>query len=327
MQDIKRDRNTTLVLGGVAETFRDQIWAIVEKWMQRLSLEEGENSWNLIPETQLVGNLPTLLRGISKVIGDPARIADFEPEGIIYQEAAKFGANRRSSNYKLSDLLRELEILREIVWESSRRNVMPLEFFELENRINRPFDKMVSTIIDSYVNVYTAELKYLARRDKLSNFLNHESFKEEIGRELARSRRYRHPFSLIMLDIDDYRDYCQSFGNEAGEELLREISATITRIVRTVDIPSKHGYDEFAIILPETSKKQARKVAERIRRAIKLEMRHSAEVRRYLKAPVTVSIGISSYPKDAETVDEIISLADEALYAAKKAGKDIVVWK
>ncbi|MCL6473096.1 MAG: diguanylate cyclase [Firmicutes bacterium] len=327
MQDIKRDGNTTLMLGGVAETFRDQIWAIVEKWMQRLALEEGENSWRLIPETQLVDNLPTLLRGVSKVIGDPARIADFEPEGVIYQEAARFGANRRDSNYKLSDLLRELEILREIVWEFCRKSVMPLEFFDLEGRINRPFDKMVSTIIDSYVNAYTAELKYIARRDKLSNFLNYESFKEEINREFARSRRYRHPFSLIMLDIDDYRDYCQSFGNEAGEELLQEISATIMRIIRTVDIPSKYGYDEFAIILPETSKKQARKVAERIRRAVKLEMRHSAEVRRYLKTPVTVSIGISSYPKDAETVDEIISLADETLYAAKKAGKDIVVWK
>ncbi len=327
MQDIKWGKDTSMMLGGVAETFRDQIWAIVESWMQKLASEKGEHSWNLITEAQLVDNLPTLLRGVSKVIENPSRISDFEPEGVIYRAAAQLGANRRASNYKTSELLHELEVLRDTIWMFCRRAIAPLEFYEFEKRINRPIDKMVSTIIESYIGIYTAELKYLARKDKLTDFLNYDSFKEEIGRELLRSRRYRHAFSLVMLDIDDFKKYTDESGMSAGDMLLLEISRTISRIVRTVDIPVRYGIDEFAIILPETSKKQARRVAERIRRAVKLEMRHPVQGQAEQKLPVTVSIGISTYPKDTETVDEMVSLADMALFEAKKSGKDMVVWK
>lgn len=327
MQDIKWGKDTSMMLGGVAGTFRDQIWAIVESWMQQLASEKGEHSRNLITETQLVDNLPTLLRGVSKVIENPSRISDFEPEGVIYQAAAQLGTNRRASNYKTSELLHELEVLRDTIWMFCRRTIAPLEFYELEKRINRPIDKMVSTIIESYIDIYTAELKYLARKDKLTDFLNCDSFKEEMGRELLRSRRYRHAFSLMMLDVDDFRRYIDESGTSAGDTLLLEISRTISRIIRTVDVPARYGMDEFAIILPETSKKQARRVAERIRRAVKIEMRHPVQGHAEQKLPVTVSIGISTYPKDTETVDEMVSLADMALFEAKKSGKDMVVWK
>ena len=298
---------------------------MVENWMQRLILEEGENVWRRIPETQLIDNLPTLLRGISKVIENPKRISDFEPGGVIYQAAIELGVNRQRREYKPAEVLHEQEILREIIWQFCRENLASFDLFELEQRINRPLDRMISTITEKYIGAHTNELKQLARRDKLTGLLNYDSFKEILSDELRRSRRYRHAFSLILMDIDDFEGYNDNFGYPAGNFLLQEVAKIIAHSVRGVDMLARYGADEFAILLPEAGKKQARRAAERLRREIKLETRHSAQARGTLKSPITVSIGISTYPKDAEMVDEVISLADEALYEAKQAGKDMVM--
>lgn len=327
MQNVRLNMNHIATLDAAAEELRDNIWVIVENWMLRLSKQEGEHSWSRIPETQLIDSLPTLLRGVSKVVGDPMRLVDFDQDGVIHNAATEFGKNRRLYDYRVSEVFYEQELLRDIIWEFCRKNLTAPDFYELEQRINRPLDKLISTIAESYTSMFAMELKYLARRDKLTDFLNYDAFKEAIGDELRRSRRYRHSFSLLMLDIDGFKDYNGKFGSTEGDLLIRATARIISQVIRGVDIPVRYGADQFAIILPETSKKQASKVAERLRRAIKIETRHSAEVRGDLKATITVSSGISTYPLDAESVDEIISLADEALFEAKKAGKDLVMWK
>jgi len=295
--------------------------------MARLQSQGEDNSWRLLEETKLIDNLPTLLRGIAKVIENPGRIDDFEHDGIIHRAALELGQNRRLYNFSPAEVLSEQETLREVIWEFCNNSFSSLDLYGLEWRINRPLDKMASTITESYIETYAAELKYLSQKDKQTNLLNYEAFKNALADELRRSRRYRHPFSLIMMDIDNFVDYRENFGHHAADSLIQEMARVISQVIRSVDIPARYGMDEFAIILPETSKKQARKVAERLRRAVKLETRHSAEVRGELKSPITISIGISAYPKDAETVDEMISLADESLFEAKKAGRDMVVWK
>jgi len=295
--------------------------------MTRLQSQRDDSSWQLLEETKLVDNLPTLLRGVAKAIENPGRIEDFEHDGIIHRAALELGRNRRMYNFSPAEVLFEQETLREVIWEFCSSAFSSLDLYDLEWRINRPLDKMASTITESYIDTYVSELKYLSQKDKQTNLLNYEAFKNALADELRRSRRYRHPFSLIMMDIDNFVDYRESFGHNAANSLIQEIARMISQVIRSVDVPARYGMDEFAVILPETSKKQARKVAERLRRAVKLDTRHSAEVRGELKSPVTISIGVSSYPKDAETVDEMISLADESLFEAKKAGRDMVVWK
>lgn len=326
MQDTRFDMNNIATLAAAAQEFRDNIWLLVENWMKQLHEKDGEHAWERIPETQLVDNLPALLRGVSKVIETPENMDDFNDGGVIYEAAVELGRNRRANSYTISELFYEQELLREIIWRFCQENLTTPDFYELEQRINRPLDKITAAVADSYMSLYATELKYLARRDKSTGFLNYESFKEVLADEVRRSRRYRHQFSLVMVDIDAFKEYADNFGSLEGELLVQKVAGMIARVIRAVDIPVRYAVDEFAIILPETPKSRAKRVAERIRRAVKLETRHSAEVRGDLKAPVTVSAGISSYPKDAETVDEMISLADEALHEAKKAGKDIVMW-
>lgn len=324
MQNLSGDAERATALNWAAEQFRDQIWVIVESWMQHLMAEEGENTWSRIPETQLVDNLPTLLRGVSKAIEDPDRLSDFEKDGIIHQSATELGTNRQKRGYRSLEVLREQEILREIVWQFCKDNFTALNLYELEWRINRSLNMISSTVTENYIHSYIGELKQLARRDKVTGFLNYESFKEVLGNELRRSRRYRRSFSLMMVDIDNFEECTIRAGRQFGDTLIQEIAAITANAIRSVDIPTRYGADEFAIILPEAGKKQARRAAERLRKTIKLESRHSMQIRDRLDSSVTVSIGLSTYPRDAETIDEIISLADEALYEAKKAGKDMV---
>ncbi|MBS3909203.1 MAG: diguanylate cyclase [Actinobacteria bacterium] len=325
LQSLKWNADQLLPLREVAAEFRDHIWVIVESWMERMESADDNTFRERITETILVDNIPSLLRGISKVIESPERIEDFEAGGVIFEAAAEFGANRQQQDYKPSELLRELDLLREIIWRFCDENFAVTEFYELERRINRPFDKLVSIITGHYINSFESELKQLARRDRLTGFFNYESFKEILHEELKRSKRYRRSFSILLVDIDGLNDYNNTFGRGAGDALLGEVSLVMARTIRDVDQPVRYGGDEFAVIMPESNKRQAQKAAERLRRAIKLEAKHQVEKGAPSRSPVTISIGLASYPKDAVTAHELVSLADEALYEAKQGGRDMVV--
>ncbi|MDI6816635.1 MAG: GGDEF domain-containing protein [Actinomycetota bacterium] len=325
MQSLKWNADQLMPLKEVAAQFRDHIWVIVESWMGRMESPDEKNLKARIPETLLVDNIPSLLRGISKVIESPERIEDFEPDGVIFESAAELGANRQQQDYKPGELLRELELLREIMWQFCDENFAIIEFYELERRINRPFDKLVSTITEHYINSFESELKRLARRDRLTGFFNYESFKEILHEELKRSKRYRRSFSILLVDIDGFNDYNNTFGRGAGDALLSEVSLVMAQTIRDVDQPVRYGGDEFAIIMPESNKRQAQKAAERLRKAVKLEAKHQVKKGTQSQSPVTISIGLASYPRDAETAHELVSLADEALYEAKQGGRDMVV--
>jgi diguanylate cyclase (GGDEF)-like protein len=324
LQSLKWNANQLMPLKEVAEQFRDHIWVLVESWMERAE-SDGENLRERIPETILVDNIPSLLRGISKVIEEPGRIEDFEPGGVIFEAASELGVNRQQQDYKPAELLRELESLREIIWLFCDENFAVTDFYQLERRINRPFDKLVSTVTEYYINSFENELKQLARRDRLTGFFNYESFKEILHEELKRSKRYRRSFSLLLVDIDGLNDYNNAFGRGAGDALLGEVSLVMAQTIRDVDQPVRYSGDEFAIIMPESNKRQALKAAERLRRAVKLEAKQQVEKEATAQSPVTISIGLASYPKDAETAHELVSLADEALYEAKQGGRDMVV--
>ena len=325
MQSLKWNADQLMPLGEVAAQFRDHIWVLVERWMERMESAAENNVKERLTETLLVDNIPSLLRGISKVIEAPERIEDFEPGGVIFESAAELGANRQQQDYEPGELLRELELLRETIWRFCDENFAITEFYELERRISRPFDKLVSTITEHYIKSFESELKQLARRDRLTGFFNYESFKEILHEELKRSKRYRRSFSILLVDIDGLNDYNNTFGRGAGDALLGEVSLVMAQTIRDVDQPVRYSGDEFAIIMPESNKRQAQKAAERLRRAIKLEAKHQVKNGSQSRSPVTISIGLASYPKDAETAHELVSLADEALYEAKQGGRDMVV--
>lgn len=166
----------------------------------------------------------------------------------------------------------------------------------------------------------TAEL---AVRDGLTGLLNHRRLQERLKEELSRSLRYHHPMTLLMIDVDYFKRYNDTYGHQQGDELLRRLAQILQRNVRQSDIVGRWGGEEFAVILPETDKGSAVTLAQRL-----CEVVATTPFPGYPgRAPVrcTISIGVASYPEDALTTSDLIAAADAALYRAKRYGKNRVV--
>ncbi|MEK6537574.1 MAG: sensor domain-containing diguanylate cyclase, partial [Nitrospirota bacterium] len=167
------------------------------------------------------------------------------------------------------------------------------------------------------------DLRKISITDPLTSLLNRRYFEERISEEMERSKRHRQPFSLIILDIDDFKVLNDSYGHLCGDEILKTTTNVIRRCVRVIDIAARYGGEEFAIILPTTDKDDAGIIAERIRSEIAGTVCLIKDAGK--KLSITVSLGIASFPDDASTITELINNADRALYSAKNQGKNRVV--
>jgi diguanylate cyclase (GGDEF)-like protein len=158
-----------------------------------------------------------------------------------------------------------------------------------------------------------AQVEERARIDELTGLLNRRSLDEMLASEISRHSRYGGIFSLIILDLDSFKAYNDNYGHLAGDKLLKQTGNIMKRAIRSADQAFRHGGDEFAILLPQTTVESAYQVAERVRKRIALEMKAGL-------VPVTASLGLASWPADGIGVNEIIAAADAALYHAKRSG-------
>ncbi|MEK6666749.1 MAG: GGDEF domain-containing protein [candidate division NC10 bacterium] len=163
-----------------------------------------------------------------------------------------------------------------------------------------------------------SRLKEFSFKDEVTGLYNRRFFSVRVEEEVSRCRRFNHPVSVVLLDLDDYKVINDELGHGAGDETLREVAQLLLKHSRGINVLCRYGGDEFAVLLVETSKAGARLYADRIRQV--LATHPFAHGRR-----VTASFGVASLPEDvAPATDELIRAADEALYAAKRAGKNRV---
>ncbi|GEM_PF-5748659 len=160
-------------------------------------------------------------------------------------------------------------------------------------------------------------------RDPLTGIYNRRFLKEHLQWLFSVSRRVGREISVIMLDLDFFKQFNDRYGHLEGDDVLRTVAHLIERSVRSSDIVARYGGEEFTIVLPETGRQEAALVAERVRRAVA-----DYPFRHYLFANaqrITVSLGVATAPEDAGSPEELLEAADQALYAAKAGGKNRVV--
>lgn len=161
------------------------------------------------------------------------------------------------------------------------------------------------------------ELRTLSITDKLTGLYNRTQLSELLEKELGRSRRYGHSFSILMIDIDHFKRFNDAHGHQAGDELLRRVAGTLRSQIRSCDVAARYGGEEFLILLTETGPEGALSFAEKLRARVEAIRKEGGQ-------EVTVSIGGASFPDHGDGVESIIRKADETLYECKRNGRNRV---
>ncbi len=161
----------------------------------------------------------------------------------------------------------------------------------------------------------------LAVTDGLTGLNNHREFQRKLEAEVERSLRYQNPISLLLLDIDHFKEVNDHYGHQTGDAILKALAGTILAGIRAIDIAARYGGEEFAVILPETKPDGAKIVADRLRAQVESQGFVDPAGRRI---PYSVSIGMAVFPGDADGRERLIEAADKALYHAKSAGRNTV---
>lgn len=214
------------------------------------------------------------------------------------------------------------ELIAAEVFNNGAYDYLPKYSLSTENLnkcITNALDKwdLVKQLID-----YRTRLEYMVRTDDLTTLANRRYLMDCLNREIIRGMRYQHPLSIIILDIDEFKNVNDVYGHIVGDKILKELADIIKVNVRHVDIAGRYGGDEFFIIMPETTLVEAKVIAERIRNAVEGKVFSLLGYELWL----TISLGLAEMDYEHidkepyELVDGLINKADECLYRVKKYG-------
>ena len=199
------------------------------------------------------------------------------------------------------------------------------------------FNLWIEVVVPLFVTLITFAVSYLAKyllksrdfeyqyklatTDGLTELYNHRYFQDTLKKQIDISKRYEHEFSLIIIDIDYFKKFNDTYGHQIGDSVLKIVAQVLKRNTRATDYVCRYGGEEMSIILPQTSKDEAMVNAQRICEAVAktpLKINNNTEVN------ITISLGVSVFPHDGETSQKLIACADKALYYAKEHGRNQV---
>jgi diguanylate cyclase (GGDEF)-like protein len=304
MVDITRTLSSSLKTEEILSAIVDRVREIVdakECWIVRLGAKTGKGE---------------IIAG--------AKDPDIRAEGIVldgHPELMEAFATRKMVLNVKADPLPVI-----VVPMVAQDTVSGLIYVQTEDRTPlsesnvRFFEVMATTAANALRNAHLfEEVEQRARTDFLTGLPNHRHFQTTLALELIRAQRHNHPLSLLMIDLDFLKEVNDRFGHPSGDVVIRLVAETIRASCRETDFAARYGGEEFTVILQETPLDGAIQAAERIREQI-------GRVRYPKVGNVTASIGISNYPVNALTQEDLIRVADQALYVAKKTGRDRVAY-
>jgi diguanylate cyclase (GGDEF)-like protein len=198
-------------------------------------------------------------------------------------------------------------------------NEMVAKVREGRQRLEEARDQLART--NEGLRAANRTLETLAITDGLTGLYNHRHFQDTIEKEIRRCEREGRALSLLLIDIDHFKQYNDRFGHTEGDAALRRVAGQIMKTIRSSDLAFRYGGEEMAVLLPSCGREQASDVAEKIRIAVSTS---SARTGRF-GAKNTVSIGVATFPEDGRVSRALVDTADAALYEAKRTGRDRVV--
>lgn len=265
----------------------------------------------------VVESAKTILAGVKDAFGDSQAV---EVPLKVVEQAQELGRILKKENYQLRDVFHTTVWLRRTAARMLGGGVehSGLSAAEQQSRLDRWFDDLVFSAINSFYEAQRNELQKRIVVDGLTGVFNRTYLGERLAEEIERGRRYSHPVTLLMVDVDAMKPVNDKYGHRAGDAVLKSVSRVLRAQSRSVDVVARYGGDEFAVIMPQTGPEGAWALAERITRGV-------SEVQpEGLRDLVTVSVGIASFPRDASTAEGLVDAADKALYRSKGEGGNTI---
>lgn len=188
---------------------------------------------------------------------------------------------------------------------------------------NQYYDEIAAAVSIGFKQLISQQKAHKeAVTDGLTKIYNHRFFMNQLTQEMERSRRYQNPLSLLMIDIDNFKNYNDTNGHPAGDVVLVSVAQLFSKTVRKTDYVTRYGGEEFAVLLPETPLISAKLVAEKIRRTIENAQFDNQEAQP--GGNLTVSVGVAEQKKELNSCEDFVKSADEALYKSKESGRNRV---
>ncbi|HVM32953.1 MAG TPA: diguanylate cyclase [bacterium] len=317
-----------------------------ERWrssLHQLSQRLGQFS----PDSRVFGEVRKLILNLVALVqstGSAEQAVDLELKPIVSQLRALQTENDLSHAEMVLFLFFARDFLKDVLkdWMGSAPQGAKTDppFLEGLNQVSKLLNRLGLVFFENSMRLKDEELsdqdvlaieyallyertRQMAITDRLTGLYNFGYFLDRLKEERIRADRYHRLLSLILLDIDHFKKYNDTNGHPAGNEVLKRIAAILKEEAREVDIVARYGGEEMVIILPETSRRSAHELAERIRARIEQSLFPRMETQPLRR--ITVSAGVATFPVDAATEDDLIKKADKSLYQAKSKGRNQVV--
>jgi diguanylate cyclase (GGDEF)-like protein len=298
---------------------RDELakaWLV--RLIERASLEEIRE----LPTERIARELPDLIteivRSISEDEGDPFDLSSEQAE-----RAASL-ANLRGGGREVqaADVARDVSALQSVLIRALREEIGesdPVRFADAVEQLVEATGAIQAAALEAHVQSRSRELESQANTDPLTGLGNLRALQRQLAILLDVHKRYRHPFGLLLMDIDGLKRINDSHGHQAGDRVLMQVAMSLRRSIRSVDTAARIGGDEFCVLLPQQDLKSAAKLAARLATAIEEEVASPGDPN------ISVSIGVAASPEHGDDADALLDTADRAMYRAKAAGEGIAL--
>ena len=291
--------------------------AITKRWLSQLIIGIDDlSTLDDFPTQESIHTSLELLQGLAELMGDESRLPDFRPGGRYYERAAVLGMGAGEGAAVFASISRTMLAFENAILEQLQEDLRR-DDRRIVGMVRRLHSGLHNLMLAANVACWsrtTGELDHMAHTDVLTGLNNRRLFVQELERHVQLFKRYQHPFSLMMFDLDDLKWINDTLGHHAGDDALRHLAALLRAGIRDVDIACRYGGDEFLVLMPDTTRSPTEVIAARITDAVsktKLMVDHAL-------VTLEVSVGNASCPEDGVQAEELLKEADAGLYRCKQ---------